>query len=265
MIFIAEKINGSIPSAKKIIEQKDTTKLLELAEVQAQAWADYIDINVGTGSGNQQDEIEAMHWAVTSIQEKFDVPLCIDSADPKVLAAGLAARDGRPALINSTKGSDKYIDAVVPLASEYNAPLVGLAMDEEGIPKTVDKRVAACEKIAAGCEKNGVPLENLYFDPLVLPVSTDVQQGLVTLDTIRAIKKALPQSKTVMALSNISFGLPKRKIFNTAFFHMAIFAGLDGAILNVLDHELVGAAKTAEAIMGRDRHCRKYSRFWRAK
>jgi len=265
MIFIAEKINGSIPSAKKIIEQKDTTKLLELAEVQAQAGADYIDVNVGTGSGNQQDEIMAMHWAVTSIQEKFDIQLCIDSADQKVLAAGLAARDGRPALINSTKGSDKYIEAIVPLASEYDAPLVGLAMDEEGIPKTVDKRVAACEKIATACVKNGVPLENLYFDPLVLPVSTDVQQGLVTLETIRAIKKSLPQSKTVMALSNISFGLPKRKIFNTAFFHMAIFAGLDGAILNVLDHELVGAAKTAEAIMGRDRHCRKYSRFWRSK
>jgi len=265
MIFIAEKINGSIPSAKKIIEQKDTTKLLELAEVQTQAGADYIDINIGSGSGNQQDEINAMHWAVTSIQEKLDVPLCIDSADPKVLAAGLAARDGRPALINSTKGSDKYIEAIVPLASEYDAPLVGLAMDEEGIPKTVDKRVAACEKIAAACEKNGVPLENLYFDPLVLPVSTDVQQGLVTLETIRAIKKSLPQSNTVMALSNISFGLAKRKIFNTAFFHMAIFAGLDGAILNVLDPELVGAAKTAEAIMGRDRHCRKYSRFWRSK
>ena len=265
MIFIAEKINGSIPSAKEIIEQKDTTKLLALVEVQAQAGADYIDVNVGTGSGNQQDEIEAMHWAVTSIQEKFDVSLCIDSADPKVLAAGLAARDGRPALINSTKGSDKYIAAIVPLASEYNAPLVGLAMDEDGIPKTVDKRVAACEKIAVACVKNGVALENLYFDPLVLPVATDVQQGLVTLDTIRAIKKSLPQSKTVMALSNISFGLPQRKIFNTAFFHMAIFAGLDGAILNVLDHELVGGAKTAEAIMGRDRHCRRYSRFWRSK
>ncbi|MDH3542301.1 MAG: dihydropteroate synthase [Desulfobulbaceae bacterium] len=265
MIFIAEKINGSIPSAKEIIEQKDTTKLLALVEVQALAGADYIDVNVGTGSGNQLDEIEAMHWAVTSIQEKFDVPLCIDSADPKVLAAGLAARDGRPALINSTKGSDKYIAAIVPLASEYNAPLVCLAMDEDGIPKTVDKRVAACEKIAVACVKNGVALENLYFDPLVLPVATDVQQGLVTLDTIRAIKKSLPQSKTVMALSNISFGLPQRKIFNTAFFHMAIFAGLDGAILNVLDHELVGGAKTAEAIMGRDRHCRRYSRFWRSK
>ena len=265
MLFIAEKINGSIPSVKEIIEQKDITRLLDLVELQTNAGADYIDVNVGTGSGDQQDEIEAMHWAVTSIQEKFDVSLCIDSADPKVLAAGLSARDGRPALINSTKGSDKYLEAIVPLASEYNSPLVGLAMDEDGIPKTVAKRVAACEKIATACEKNGVPLENLYFDPLVLPVATDVQQGLVTLDTIRAIKKALPQSKTIMALSNISFGLPKRKIFNTAFFHMAIFAGLDGAILNVLDPELMGAAKTAEAIMGRDRHCRRYSRFWRTK
>jgi cobalamin-dependent methionine synthase I len=265
MLLIAEKINGSIPSVKEIIEQKDTEKLLQLAESQANANADYVDINVGTGAGNRQDEIKAMQWAVASIQEKIDIPLCIDSADPKVLAAGLAARDGRPALINSTKGSDKYIEAVIPLARAYQTPLIGLAMDEKGIPKTVEERVAACEKIAAACEKTGVALENLYLDPLVLPIATDVRQGMVTLETIRAIKKNLPQSKTVMALSNVSFGLPNRKIFNTAFFHMAIFAGLDGAILNVLDDELAGATKTAEAVMGRDRHCRKYSRFWRKK
>ncbi len=263
MLFIAEKINASIPSVKKIIEQKDIAKLLYLVELQTRAGADYIDVNIGTGSGEQQDEIEAMHWAVTVIQERYDVALCIDSADPRVLAAGLAARNGRPALINSTKGSEKYIEAIVPLAREYNVPLVGLAMDEGGIPKTVGRRVAACEKIATACEKYGVPLENLYFDPLVLPIAIDVRQGLVTLETIRAIKMNLPQSKTVMALSNISFGLPKRNILNAAFFHMAIFAGLDGVILNVLEHELMGAAKTAEAIMGRDRHCRKYSRFWR--
>jgi 5-methyltetrahydrofolate--homocysteine methyltransferase len=108
-----------------------------------------------------------------------------------------------------------------------------------------------------------VAQEDIFFDPLVLPVSTDVKQGLVTLETIEAIKKEFPAAKTLMAVSNVSFGLPKRKVFNSAFLHMAIFAGLDAAILSVLDETLMGAIRTAEAIMGRDRHCRKYARFWR--
>lgn len=263
MITIAEKINATIPSVKKIIENRDEEKLIELARSQAEAGAHYLDVNVGTGSGTQEDEMEAMAWAVTTIQEEVDTPLCIDSADFKVLEAGLKVRAERPALINSTKGSDKFINDVVPLAKEYDKPLVGLAMDEEGIPKSVEKRVAACLKIADGCDRFGVATSNLFFDPLVLPVATDISQGKVTLDTITAIKQAIPQAKTVMAVSNVSFGLPKRKIFNTAFLHMAIMAGLDAAILSVLDQDLVGAAKTAEAALGRDRHCRKYSRFWR--
>lgn len=263
MITIAEKINATIPSVKKIIEERDKEKLIELATKQAAAGANYIDINVGTGTGTQEDEMEAMAWAVASIQQETDTSLCIDSADPKVLEAGLAVRGERPALINSTKGSDKNLTAVVPLAKEYNKPLVGLAMDEEGIPKTVEKRVAACLKIADVCSHFGVDTANLFFDPLVLPVATDVSQGKVTLDTITAINLAIPQAKTVMAVSNVSFGLPKRKTFNAAFLHMAIMAGLDAAILSVLDGDLVGAAKTAEAILGRDRHCRRYSRFWR--
>ncbi len=265
MITIAEKINATIPSVKKIIEKRDEERLLELATSQAAAGADFIDINVGTGSGGQEDEMAAMAWAVGIIQEKIDTPLCIDSADPKVLEAGLKIREGRPALINSTKGSDKYLTAVVPLAREYDKPLVGLAMDEEGIPKTVEKRVEACRKIVDSCGYFGVDTAKIFFDPLVLPVATDVKQGKVTLETISAIKQAIPQAKTVMAVSNVSFGLPRRKTFNAAFLHMAIMAGLDAAILNVFDRELLGAAKTAEAILGRDRHCRRYSRFWRKK
>lgn len=265
MITIAEKINATIPSVKKIIENRDAEKLLELAHSQTDAGADYLDVNIGTGSGSAEDEIEDMAWAVTTIQAEVDTALCIDSADPEVLEAGLKVRGERPALINSTKASEKYLSAVVPLAAKYNKPLVGLAMGEEGIPKTVEKRVENCLKIVEACNRAGIATDQLFFDPLVLPVSTDVKQGKVTLETISAIKAAIPEAKTVMAVSNVSFGLPKRKIFNTAFLHMAIMAGLDAAILSVLDPTLIGAAKTAEAVLGRDRHCRKYSRFWRNK
>jgi len=263
MFTIAEKINATIPSVKEMIEQRDGQALIELARRQAAAGADYLDINVGTGSGSGQDEIEAMRWAVELVQAELETPLCIDSADPAVLQAGLAARGERPAIINSTKGSDHYLDSVVPLAKEFDKPIVGLAMDEKGIPKTVEERVAACAKIVAACDRYGVPRERIHFDPLVLPVSTDVTQGLVTLETIRAIKKEFAACKTVMAVSNVSFGLPKRAVFNTAFLHMALFAGLDGAIMNVLNEQLMGAVRTGEAALGRDRHCRKYSKYWR--
>lgn len=263
MITIAEKINATLPLVKQIIEERDEEGLLELARSQAEAGADYLDVNVGTGSGTREDEMAAMAWAVTTIQGETDIPLCIDSADPHVLEAGLKVRAERPALINSTKASGAYLTAVVPLAREYDKPLVGLAMDKDGIPKRAAERVEACRKIAEACVEHGVETSKLFFDPLVLPVATDVRQGKVTLETIRAIKQAIPEAKTVMAVSNVSFGLPKRKIFNTAFLHMAIMAGLDAAILSVLDRDLVGAARTAEAILGRDRYCRKYSRFWR--
>jgi len=263
MITIAEKINATISSVKTIIESRDEEALLALARKQAAAGADYIDINVGTGSGSAEDEKEAMRWAVELIQAEVETALCIDSADPEVLQAGLLARGDRPALINSTKGSDHYLESVVPLAKEFDKPIVGLAMDEQGIPKTVENRVAACAKIVAACDKYGVPQERIHFDPLVLPVSTDVKQGMVTLSTIQAIKEEFPACKTIMAISNVSFGLPKRAVFNTAFLHMALFAGLDGAIMNVLDEQLMGAVRTGEAAVGRDKHCRKYSRYWR--
>ncbi len=263
MIIIGEKINASLAGIKLIVQQRDRASLLELAKTQAAAGAGFIDVNVGTGVGSRDDEIVSIQWAIETIQEEVETPLCIDSADPAVLEAGLKARHGRPSLINSTKAKEKNLEQVVPLARRYNTPLIGLAMDEVGIPKTVGDRLRACENIAAACEKHGVSLETLYFDPLVIPISTDIKQGLVTLMTLAEIKKQLPGAKTVMGLSNVSYGLPGRTRLNVAFLHMAIYAGLDAAIMDPLDEALVGAVKTAEALVGKDRHCRRYTRAFR--
>ncbi|NVM22215.1 MAG: dihydropteroate synthase [Desulfobacterales bacterium] len=263
MIIIGEKINASLAGIKTIIEKRDEAGLLELATTQSSAGAGFIDVNVGTGLGSREDEILWMQWAIKTIQEQVDTPICIDSADPTVLEAGLRIRNGRPSLINSTKAEEKSLAQVLPLASQYESSLVGLAVDEAGIPKTVEGRLRACEKIAAACQKHGVSLENVYFDPLVLPVSTDVKQGLVTLNTIVEIKKQFPEAKTAMGLSNVSYGLPGRSRLNIAFLHMAICAGLDAAILDPLDETLMAAVKTAEVLTGRDRHCRRYTRAFR--
>ncbi len=263
VIIIGEKINASLAGIKPIVQERDRARLLELAKTQAAAGASFIDVNVGTGVGSREDEIVSMQWAIETIQEEVDTPVCIDSADPAVLEAGLKARNGRPSLINSTKAEKNNLEQVVPLACQYNTPLVGLAMDEVGIPKTVEDRLRACENISAACEKHGVSLETLYFDPLVIPISTDVKQGLVTLNTIAQIKRRFPAAKTVMGLSNVSYGMPGRTRLNAAFLHMAIYAGLDAAIMDPLDEALMGVVKTAEVLVGKDRHCRRYTRAFR--
>lgn len=263
MIIIAEKINGTLPMVKTIIQNRDQERLLDLAKQQVAAGASYIDVNVGTGVGSREDEIQAMKWAVETIQKEVETPLCIDSADPAVLESGLKSRNGRASLINSAKAEQESLEKVVPLASTYSAPLIALTMDESGIPKTVDDRLLAAEKVISACERFDVPIENVFFDLLVMPISTDVKQGLKTLAAITAVKKQFPGCKTALGVSNVSYGLPARGRLNAAFLCMAVYAGLDAAIIDPLDHEISAAVKTAEVLVGRDRHCRKYTRAFR--
>ncbi|MBL7174879.1 MAG: dihydropteroate synthase [Desulfobacteraceae bacterium] len=263
MLIIGEKINASIPSVRSIIQQRDEDILVNLSQAQANAGASHIDVNVGTGLGSQDDEISDITWAIDTIQQKVEIPISIDSADPAVLEAGLKVRNGRQSIINSTKAEDESLIKILPLAVHYQTPIVALAMDQQGIPKTVEDRLQASQKVAAACQKSGLPLEMVFFDPLVIPVSTDVKQGLITLETLSAIKKAFPMAKTVIGLSNVSYGLPERTRLNAAFLHMATFAGLDAVIIDPLIEELMGAVKTVEVLVGRDRHCRRYTRAFR--
>lgn len=265
MIIVGEKINATIPVVNRTIRNRDDQNLTTLARKQAGAGADYIDVNVATGVGSRDDEISAMKWAVETIQKSVKTPLCFDSADRAVLETALDMNGDKPVMINSVKAEDDNLKEIVPLAVHHNAALIALAMDEHGIPKTVKHRLSVCEKIATVCEKNGFPLKNLFFDPLVLPVSTDIQQGRVTLDTLAQIKETFPGTRTVMGLSNVSYGLPNRTGLNSAFLHMAIFAGLDAAIMDPLDQQMIRAVRTAEVLAGNDRHCRRYTRTFRQK
>jgi len=263
MIIIGEKINATLAPVKPVILNRDTAALLALAKEQVAAGATFIDVNVGTGVGSREDEMEAMKWAVTAIQAEVDTPLCLDSADPEVLEAGLAAINHSSCMINSTNAEEDSLAGIVPLAAKYNTSLVALTMDEGGIPKTVEDRLRAGAKIVAACEQNGVPLKQVLFDPLVMPISTDIRYGMVTLKTMSALKEHYPEAKTVVGLSNISYGLPARSRINVAFMHMCIAAGLDAAIIDPLDAELMAAVKTGEVLAGRDRHCRRYTRAFR--
>lgn len=263
MIIIGEKINATLVPVKPIILERDAAALLELAKSQAAAGANFLDVNVGTGVGSQAEEVEAMEWAVQTIQAEVETPLCLDSADPAVLEAGLKANSRQPCMINSTNAEQEKLESIAPLAAQYNTMLVGLTMDEAGIPKTVEDRLRSGEKIVKACEKLGVPLNQVLFDPLVLPISTDITYGQVTLQTIARLKESYPEVKTVLGLSNISYGLPARSRLNVAFLHMAIAFGLDAAIIDPLDEELMAAVATGEVLAGRDRHCRRYTRAFR--
>lgn len=265
MIIIGEKINGSIASVKTMIRDRNDKALLATAQEQARAGADYIDVNVAIGVGSREDEMSAMKWAVETIQKRVTTPLCFDSADRAVLETALDMNGGRPAMINSVKAEDNNLKEILPLAVDHNTSLIALAMNEQGIPKTVNERLAACEKIGDACHRFGFSLDNIFFDPLVLPVSTDIRQGHVTLDTLSAIKEKFTAAQTVVGLSNISYGLPNRIGLNSAFLHMAVFAGLDAAIMDPLDHQMMASVKTAEVLVGKDRHCRRYTRTFRKK
>jgi 5-methyltetrahydrofolate--homocysteine methyltransferase len=263
MIIIGEKINATLPSVKSIILNRETKSLIDLARKQAESGANFIDVNVGTGVGSLEDEIESIQWAVEGIQEQVDTPLCIDSADPKVMETGLKLLVKKPAMINSAKAEKSHLDAIVPLAAEHDSFLIALAMDESGIPKTVEGRLRCCDTILGACEKYGVSIQNLYIDPLVMPISTDINSGMVTLKTLTAIKEKFPGVKTVTGLSNVSYGLPERGRLNVAYLHMCISSGLNAAIIDPLDQALMAAVKTGEVLAGKDRHCRRYMRAFR--
>ena len=260
MLIIGENINATIPKVKAAILSRDVDFIKGLALKQHEAGAKLIDINIGTGEGTEQDEIESMRWAIKIVMDTVDTKLCIDSDNPVVLEAGIEAAGERAGMINSTKGSQKSLDAVMPLAAKTGLPLIGLAMDDRGIPKTAEERLEIAGNILTAASALNVPEENIYIDPLVMPVSTDITQGAVTLETVKQIKQKYPKAKCVLAVSNVSFGLPKRAYANSALISMAAFLGAEAVLINPLHKALMAAALASETLLGRDRHCRKYTK-----
>lgn len=260
MLIIGENINATIPRIREFIVDHDAAVLEELAVRQEEAGADIIDVNVATGAGSAEDEINDMKWLIERVREAVGVKLCVDSADTAVLKAGIEAGGEKIGLLNSVKATETNIAEVLPLAAGHRIPVIALAMDEEGIPADAKTRLKACEKVMQGAETHNIPAGNIYFDPLVMPVSTDIRQGAVTLETLQGIKEEFPQAKTVLAVSNVSFGLQKRTLINQALIHMAQFLSVDALLVNPLNEEFMLAIKAGETVMGRDRHCRKYSR-----
>ena len=216
-----------------------------------------LDVNVGVPGIDEPAMIKKVVELVVSIT---DVPLCIDSGNPDVLKAGLAAAPGKP-LVNSVSGEESRLNSVLPLVKDRGAAVIGLTMDDNGIPKTAEERVAVAEKILERAARLGIPAEDVIIDPLVLTVGSDSKAALVTLQTIELLRTNLGVNVNLGA-SNVSFGLPDRPSVNQAFLAMTIQAGATCAITDPV--KLGAAIRASDLLLGRDDYSMRYIKYFRA-
>ena len=218
VVIIGESINPT--RRKKLVstlQEGDFSYVLELAASQIDAGADVLDVNVGYPG---VDDARLLPEVVSAIQDNFDIPLCLDSPNPAAIEAALRVSSGR-CLINSVNGKEESLKALIPVAKEYGAAIIGLCMDDDGITDDPEKRLAIIEKITERAVSAGINQEDVIADPLAMAVSADPRACMVTLETIRLVKMKLGLNIT-MGASNISFGLPDRESLNTAFLTLAV-------------------------------------------
>ncbi len=258
--IIGEKINGTREQVGKAIAGRDAGYIQSLAARQAEAGANRIDVNAGTRPDREPDDLR---WLVETVQAVVDVPLCLDSANPAALTAALAVARTAP-LINSISGEPGRLSGVLPLARDHGCPVIALALDDTGIPPDAGKRLAVIRRLLAATRQAGISDDMVFVDPLVMAVSTAEQAGRVALDTIAAVRQEFPEAHITAGLSNVSFGLPARRLVNRTFLALAVAAGLDCAILDPLDRDLVATLLATELLLGRDRHCLTYTRAHRS-
>ena len=259
MIIVGELINSSRRQIAEAIETRDRKLIQELAASQMQNGAHFIDVNAGTFGDTEGEHLE---WLVKTVQEKVEAPCCLDSPDPNALERALTAHRGT-AMINSISLEKERYENVLPWIAGTDMKVIALCMSDQGMPETTDDRVAVADQLINRLIQNNIPLNHIYVDPLVQPVSTNGGYGVAFLSAIEKIMATFEGVHTMCGLSNISYGLPKRKRMNRAFMAMAISKGMDGAIVNPLDNEMMAVIATAEALCGKDEYCMAYLQAYR--
>ena len=251
--IVGERINPTgKPRLKEALRSGDVAHVLSLAVAQEEAGAHILDVNVGLAD---IDEKEMMCRVIKEVQAVTDLPLQIDSANFEVVEAALRIYSGKP-LINSVNGSLQSMGTLFPLVSYYGGTLVALTMDEDGIPKTVEGRVAIAERIVNNAKLWGIDKKEIIFDPLTLTVASGKDNALVTLETVRQLKAK--GYKCILGVSNVSFGLPERELINSAFYTATLFAGLDLAIINPESEAMMRAYRAFNALSANDDGCKEY-------
>lgn len=262
MIIIGERINSTRAHIQEAIKNRNSAYIIKEATAQMDAGAHFIDVNCAMSLG---DEIQDVDWVISVIQSEIKgASICIDS--PNYLAIERAVHVYKAIgeiFINSITGEDARIKNIIPLAIKRNANVIALTMDSSGMPNTAEERFEMAKRILVKVKESGLLEENLYFDPLIRPVSTEPDQAKEFLRSIPMIK-SLGRVKTICGLSNVSYGLPDRKLINSVFLTMAIQAGLDAAILDPTDKRMMSNIAAAGALLGADEYCAEYISAFRA-
>ena len=262
MFIIGELINGMYKDVRRAIQQKDKSVIQRLAKEQVDAGCQALDLNCGPASRNPASD---MVWFVSIVQEVTDKVLCLDSTKANAIEEGLKVAKNK-AIINSTSADKEKLDILVPLALKYKTGLIGLTLDKNGVPQDKDRRLELAATIVADCQEKGFPLEELYIDPVVLPVNVAQAQLEETLKALAEFKIiSQPPPKTVVGLSNVSQGTQQRSLINRTFLIMAQAFGLDAAILDPLDKELMDSLAAAELILNKQIYCDSFLEAYRKK
>ena len=260
MILIGELINASRKAIAGAIEAEDSDAIRKVAEAQDGAGVDFIDVNAGVFVGREADYLK---WLVQTVQAATDAPCAIDSPDPRAIEAALGVHQGTP-MINSISLEKERYDNLMPILAGSDFKVIALCMSDEGMPETVDDRLRIADKLVDGLLQHRVPVENIFVDPLVQPMSVNNHFGTEFLQAVAAIRQRWTGIHTACGLSNISYGLPARKFLNRVFMTMAIAMGLDGAIVDPLDKQMMANIVAAEALAGQDPYCMNFIKTYRA-
>ncbi len=254
MFVIGELINGMYQEVARALERRDATFIGQLARRQAVAGADALDINCGPLS---RDPAADMRWLVEAVQKEVSLPLSLDSTKQAVIEAGLAVCQNK-VLINSTTADEGKLSAYLELAKKKDADLIAVTLDKKGVPQDKERRLELAARIVEAAATRDFPVERLFLDPVLMPVNVAQDQLFVILEVIKDLKLLAPEARTVVGLSNISQGARDRRWINRAFLLMAQGAGLDAAILDPLDAELMKTMVAGDLVLNKNIYCDAY-------
>jgi len=261
LVVIGERINPTgRKKLAKALEEGNLKLVQEEAIKQVREGAHALDVNVGISG---IDEPALLKEAIQAVREVTEVPLCIDSALPKALEAGLQVYEGK-ALVNSVNGEERKLKDVLPVVKQYGAAVIGLTMDDEGIPKDAHKRLQIASKIVEEAQKIGIPPHDVVIDPLAMAISTDQTAALETLNALRLIRDQIGVNQT-LGVSNISFGLPERHAMNGIFLALAAMSGLTCPIVDPTLWEMRRSVLIANLLLAKDEYCMKFISVYREK
>jgi 5-methyltetrahydrofolate corrinoid/iron sulfur protein methyltransferase len=259
MIFIGERINAGFKDVKAAVINHDADVIKEWAVKQTKAGATYLDVAIGTASAKPED----LCWMIDAVQSVCETPISIDINKPLLLKEAIKICK-KPPLVNSTPAIKEKMDEILPLIAEYKASVIGLVMDEQGSPKTVDKRMENAGILLENCMEHGIPSDHLFLDPIIMPLKFMQDQPTVTMEAVSQFRLfSDPPCHIVCGLSNAANGATHKKLINRIYIAMLISHGLDACILDVCDNDLVDAILTAELIMNKTIYADSYIEAFR--